>query len=235
MASLQETITLKIEPDGGDLARAGSALDALAERFSSKARGAAGRFLGAQGGGAGGASAPNGSGAPSPLGLPSFGGGAPGMGGGGGIAGGIAGVAGAALGGAVQGFGQAVSSLPPALASSATAVGAYGALGAGKGAIDATVGQIPVVGPILSAQYNAFSDAIRAPHDRAAGRVSSFVGEAARYGVNFTNAQIEQAGKREVLRERAAYKAEANATRIVHRVGLSNGAVAFGLSQTGCN
>lgn len=226
MASLQETITLKVEPDGGDLTRAGKALDALAERFSAKAKRAFQDASASTGGGVGGAlGAALGSavGGPQGAAVGQFAGSFGGQG------------LGAALGGASQGFGQAVSSLPPALASSATAVGAYGALGAGKGVVDATVGQIPVVGPILAAQYNAFSDAIRAPHERAAGRVAGFAGEAARYGVKFTDAQIEQASTREILRERAAYQAEANATRIVHRVGLNNGAVAFGLSQTGCN
>lgn len=225
MAGLQETITLDFAPASGSVESAGRALDGVAKRFRERLQDSykgARETVGGAVGGYAGAVAGQAVGGQTGSALGQLAGTA------------LGGVAGSALGAAVQGFGQGVRGLSPALASSPTAVAAYGALGAAQGVGD-LAGYVPIVGPIVQGQINAFADAIRAPHERAAGRIAGFVGEAARYGVRFSDAQIEQASTREVLRERAAYTAEANAQRIAHRVGLSSGAVAFGLSQTGVN
>jgi len=131
-----------------------------------------------------------------------------------------------------KGFGQGIANTPAASASSPTVLAQNGLVNGVGSAIDATVGNIPIIGDFIKAQFNSVKEAMEVPTERAVGRLKGVYGNLAAQGYQASQEEMQQASEFALQIERKRYEGERNLERTTREVAARD-SLTFGLSWIG--
>lgn len=139
----------------------------------------------------------------------------------------LGGIADAALSGAGRGIGKT----PPGALGSPDVLAQNGAIGAVGSVLDATIGNVPIIGDMISAQFKAFESAVQEPAQRAGKGVGRQLGNLAALGYDVSD-DIGPQSRQALDAERRRFKAQRQVERRVQELNAQDG-ISFGLSSLG--